>query len=66
MIIVYLIWGHRTIITKHQILKHHILELPKGSGASGRRLRPVVRSPQVAANDVDSPSVKHMKYAVTR
>ena len=24
----YLIWGHRTIIIKHHILKHHIPELP--------------------------------------
>ena len=25
---VYLIWGHRTVIIKHRILKHHIPELP--------------------------------------
>ena len=24
----YLIWGHRTMIIKHHILKHHIPELP--------------------------------------
>ena len=34
--IVYLIWGNRTIIIKHHILKHHIPELPNNSASPVR------------------------------
>ena len=38
-LIFYLIWGHRTIIIKHHILKHHIPELPNNSSTNSSNNR---------------------------